>query len=149
VEAGTEIRLWGYLSRIAPQTVMKRQARAIERAFDADLAKEKDWQERSNLMNQREYEASEYWNALADFRSHRLVLRAQKYYLDTGELKWRTDQYANRFLDDAAQAKLNRVIIEERRKKWEFRIKAVGGVLGTLTGLVGAVIGLVAVWKKK
>jgi hypothetical protein len=70
-------------------------------------------------------------------------------YIDTSNLEWESDQYANHWLSDGAQSKLNRLVVEEKRKNWEFRLKVVGGVVGALTGLAGTLIGLVAIWRKK
>jgi hypothetical protein len=64
-------------------------------------------------------------------------------------LVWERDQYANHWLDDASQAKLNRIVVEEARKTWEFRLKIIGGIVGALTGLAGTLIGLIAIWRKK
>ena len=44
---------------------------------------------------------------------------------------------------------MNRIVVEEARKTWEFRLKIIGGIVGALTGLAGTLIGLVAIWRKK
>jgi hypothetical protein len=88
--------------------------------------------------------SSEYWNRLAALRSRKLVGYAEKLYISVDDLKWEKDQYGNYYLDRASQSKLYRAIVEERRRNWDFRIK----VIGALTGLIGTIIGLVAIWKK-
>lgn len=44
--------------------------------------------------------------------------------------------------------KLYCAIREDRRTTWEFRIKVITVDVTALTGLAGAAIGLVAIWKK-
>ena|SRR5437867_1707038 len=149
MEVPTKIRLLNCFRRIFPEWTMRRQALVIEHAFDSDLAKEKNYAARVDLTHQRDHEASEYWGALAEFRSRQLVNEAQKVYIPLDGMEWETDQYANRYLDSQSQSKLSKLVVEETRKTWEFRLKVIGGVIGALTGLVGTIIGLVAVWKKK
>jgi len=127
----------------------QRQALVIERAFDARMAKEKDLNVRANMASEREWEASEYWGALSEIRSHRLLARARKIYLAPEGMEWITDGFANRYLSDPSLSKLNKLVVEENRKTWEFRFKIIGVAVGALTGLVGTLIGLVAIWKKK
>jgi len=128
---------------------MRRQALVIEHAFDSDIANEKNLNARNNIASQRYYEASEYWGALAEYRTHRLLERARRLYILPGEGKWETDGYANRYLDDDSLAKVYQLVVEANRKTWDFRLKVVGVVIGSLTGLIGTLIGLVAIWKKK
>ena len=66
------------------------------------MAKAKDLNERANIANQREWEASEYWGALAEYRSKQLLARARKLYLVPDGMKWITDAYANYYLDDGS-----------------------------------------------
>jgi hypothetical protein len=77
---------------------VKQQALVIEHAFDSDLAKAKDGEARQNLIAQRDFEASEYWNALAALRSRKLADYAEKLYIPVDDLKWERDQYANYYL---------------------------------------------------
>jgi hypothetical protein len=149
VNTPTKIRLLNHLRYIFPVWTSQRQALVIERAFDSDLAQAKGWEERQAIAASRDSEAREFWNAAAAFRSRQLVNRAQKLYIDTSSLEWEEDQYANHWLKNAAQAKLNHVVVEETRKTWEFRLKLIGGFIGALTGLAGTIIGLIAIWKKK
>lgn len=145
MDVPTKIRLLKRLGQIAPEWSLKRQGLVIEHAFDPDLAAAgNNLEARQSIVMQRDFEAGECWNALAALRSRRLVDRAQKLYVSLDGLKWDTDQYANRFLDNPSEAKLYRAIREEQRRTWDFRIK----VIGALTGLIGTIIGLVAIWKR-
>ncbi len=124
---------------------VKQQALVIEHAFDSDLAKaEEDAEARQIVLAQRDFEAGKYWNELEALRSRKLVGYAEKLYISVDDLKWERDQYANFYLHRASQSKLYGAIVEERRRIWDFRIK----VIGALTGLIGTIIGLVAIWKK-
>jgi hypothetical protein len=144
-----KIRLLSQLKKIAPAWAMRRQALVVEHAFDSDMEKAKNFEARQVVASGRYHEASEYWGALAEFRTQQLLERARKLYIVPDGVEWITDGYANRYLDDASLSKLNKLVLEETRETWEFRLKVIGGVIGALTGLVGTVIGLVAVWKKK
>jgi hypothetical protein len=149
MDTPTKIRLLGHFRRVFPVWSLQRQALVIEQAFDSAYKAAGSWEERQGILQQRDYEASEYWNAVTAFRSRKLVNRAEKLYIDTSNLEWERDQYANHWLCDGAQSKLNRLVVEEERKAWEFRLKVIGGVVGALTGLAGTLIGLVAIWRKK
>jgi hypothetical protein len=145
MDVPAKIRLLNHVRKVVPMWALKQQALVIEHSFDSDLAKAKDDPEaRSGIIRQRDFEASEYWNSLAALRSRKLTDYAEKLYITVNDLKWERDQYANYYLDRPSQSKLYRSIVEERRRIWDFRIK----VIGALTGLIGTIIGLVAVWKK-
>jgi len=140
-----KVRLLSKVRRVFPLWAIERQALVIEHAFDSDLAKAKEDSElRQSIIAQRNFEAGEYWHELAEFRSRKLANRAQKLYIPLDGLQWTDDGYGHRYLDAASQSQIYRAIREEGRKNWEFRIK----VIGALTGLIGTIIGLVAVWKK-
>ncbi len=99
-------------------------------------------------MRDRAFEADEYRNALAELRSRQLVRRAQKHYVRLDGLVWDSDQYGNQYLSNATESQLYQAVKEERRKAWEFRLKIIGILTTALTGLVGTIIGLVAILKK-
>jgi hypothetical protein len=52
------------------------------------------------------------------------------------------------FLSPAAYANLRAAIRKERNEKWEFRLKVMSFLATTAIGLIGALIGLVSVFKK-
>jgi len=145
MDVPSKIRLLNRVRKVFPMWAVKQQALVIERAFDADLEKAKgDAEARQSIIVQRDFETGEYWDQLAALRSRKLTEYAEKLYITVDDLKWERDQYANYYLDKPSQSKLYRSIVEERRKIWDFRIK----VIGALTGLIGTIIGLVAIWKK-
>jgi hypothetical protein len=145
MDTPSKIRWLKRLGKLFPMWALKLQAIVIEHAFDSDLAKaENDWEARNQILAMREFEASEYWGALADIRSHHLANKARKMGVLPSGIKWHMDQYSNHFLDDETQSSLQRTIRDERRKDWDFYFKVVSIVVGTVTGLVGALIGLLA-----
>jgi hypothetical protein len=52
------------------------------------------------------------------------------------------------WLSDAGMAGVSKLIREERRKNVEWWVRTVGSVAGLLTGLLGALIGVIAFLKK-
>jgi len=90
--------------------------------------------------------------------SDELQYEAQKLYLPTPSLndeqKWDSDHSLHsptRFLTPEAMLELRSAIRKERTEQravieWWFKI--LGGAVGIITGLVGALIGLIAIWKK-
>lgn len=141
--APQKIRMLDRLRRIFPEWALQRQARVIEHAFDAEIAEakaKKDWEALQIIGSQRHAESAEYWDALAELRSQRLERKASKRGVSTEGVEWETGCYGNRYLTRASETKLRRTLIEDGRRDWEFRLK----IVGALTGLVGTLIGLVA-----
>lgn len=87
-----------------------------------------------------------------------LMYQAQRLYLPTPSLndqqKWDSDHalYSpTRYLTAEAMTELRATIRKERAERravLEWWLKVLGGAVGILTGLIGTVIGLVAIWKK-
>jgi hypothetical protein len=144
----TKLRLLHAARKICPEWAIERQAIFIEHAFDSDLAATKNGEARQEIIAQRDFEAGEYWEELAEFRTRKLVSRAQRLHIPLDDLKWRDGNHGNRYLDNASEYKLYSAIREDRRTTWELRIKIITVVVTALTGLAGAAIGLVAIWKK-
>lgn len=90
--------------------------------------------------------------------SDELQYEAQKLYLPTpalnDEQKWDSDHALNsptRFLTPEAMTELRSSIRKERAERravFEWWFKILGGAVGIITGLVGALIGLIAILKK-
>ena len=75
-----KIRVLNHLRGIFPQWTLRRQARVIEHAFDPEAAEakaKKDWEALQVIGSQCRDESGEYWDALAEFRSNRLVKKQQ------------------------------------------------------------------------
>jgi hypothetical protein len=90
--------------------------------------------------------------------SDELQYEAQKLYLPApalnDEQKWDSDHAImspTRFLTPEAMTELRSAIRKERAERravFEWWFKILGGAVGIITGLVGALIGLIAIWKK-
>ena len=145
----TKIRLLDRVRRIFPEWAIQRQAGVIERAFDSDLEKAKTNRvQRESIIDQCHFEVSEYVDALSSLRSVRLIKKAQSLYIPLDDLEWVSGNYGHHYLDGKSESRLSKIVVEESRKALEFRLKIASGIIGLLTGLVGATIGLVAVLKK-
>jgi hypothetical protein len=119
----------------------------IYRAFDAELAKAKadgKRDELGGLEQQRYWEISEYEDKILAIRSRKLMADANDLYVYIPDLQWETGNYGDRYLERASASKLYLAVKEQKDKVREYRLK----LAGACTGLIGALIGLIAVWKK-
>lgn len=119
----------------------------IYHAFDADLAKakaSKDTNEYHSLLNQQGFEVAEYLQKLRSIRSRRLLMEAERLYIHIPDLKWEDGAYGEHYLDAASQSKLYYAVKEQKDKIREYRLK----LATPITGIIGALIGLIAIWKK-
>jgi hypothetical protein len=149
ISVPAKIRVLDRVRRIFPEWAIRRQAGVIERAFASDLKKAKNNHvERENIISQLQFEVSEYTDALSSRRSARLIKKAQRLYIPFDDLEWVSGNFGHRYLDGKSESRLSKIVLEESRKALEFRLKIAGGIISLLTGLVGAIIGLVAVLKK-
>ena len=138
-----KIRVLNRFRGIFPQWTLRRQVRVIEHTFDSEIAeakRQKDWDGVQAIEGNASDECAEYWDALAELRSERLVKKASKRGILTEGLEWQIGNYGERYLTHTSETKLRRAVIDDVRKDWEFRLK----IIGALTGLVGALIGLAA-----
>lgn len=143
----TKLRLIGYLDRICPIRALKLKSRVIYRAFDAQLASAKangKGDELGSLEQQRHWEVSEYEDKILAIRSRKLMEDADDLYVYIPDLQWESGNYGDRYLDRASASKLYLAVKEQRDKIREYRLK----LAGACTGIIGALIGLIAVWKK-
>jgi len=147
METRTKLHVLAYVERLFPIWALKRQAGVIYRAFDADLAKaraNKNAGELDSLEQQRHWETSEYEDKILSIKSRRLVAAAEGLYLYIPDLQWEQGNYGDRYLDRASLSKLYHAVKEQKDKNREYRLK----LAGAITGIIGALIGLIAVWKK-
>jgi len=139
-----KLKLLGYLKKVFPIWALGLQAGVVERAFNPELAKTKTLEGRRKVMSRRDWETSEFDAEIEELWSLRLLKKARKLYIPLEGLKWQETPWGNRVLSYETQSALYRAIQNERRGRWEFWLK----VLTSLTGLAGALIGLVAILKK-
>ena len=142
-----KLRLLGYAERIFPICALKGQARVIYRAFDTDLAKakaSKNTDEFDSLEQQRHWETSEYEDRILAIQSRRLVADAERLYVYISDLQWERGNYGDRYLDRVSISELYHAVKKQKDEIREYRLK----LAGAITGIIGALIGLIAVWKK-
>ena|SRR2546427_4299966 len=153
--------LWG----VRLQTLMKlrkirRELRKSDRQYYRTLRKSgKKQEECTGETWYLDWMIDNIWSEAQERKaiSDELEYQAQKLYLPTPSLDneedWDTD-HANpptRFLTAKAMSELRSAIRKERAERRaviEWWLKALGGLIGVVTGLVGALIGLFAIWKK-
>ena len=73
-----------------------------------------------------------------------LIAKARRLYVPLDDLIWETGHFGQRFLTPASEAKLFNALKVARRDNWELWVK----IILALSGLVGALTGMLAVWKK-
>jgi hypothetical protein len=139
-----KILILNCMKKVCPEWALILQAKAVERAFDADISKAKSEKERDNLTSRCQYDVEPFYGALDALRSRRLFRKAQKLHIATEDLKWQEDEWGHSSISNASQSKLARSIKEDERATWEFRFK----IIASLIGLIGALIGLIAILKK-
>jgi hypothetical protein len=143
-----KLRLLGFFQPVFPLWVLKRQAEVVHHAFAADLAEakaKKDTEGYEHLRGQQQFETTEYLDELRAIQSGRLLMEAQNLYIYVPDLKWEHGPYGHMYLDRESESKLYHAVKEQKYKMREYRLK----LASAITGIIGALIGLVAVWKKK
>ena len=146
-------RLLAVGERLFPLRTLRWELRQFDRTYRKAIREAEGASAKRDLEEQAQFEVQEITGAIDEIRSHRALRQAADEFIDCGSLMteddWVHGSFGNRFLKEKTLAAVNRSVRDAKRAKWEFRIKVIGGVIGTLTGLVGAAIGLVAVWKRK
>jgi hypothetical protein len=143
----SKIRLYGYLDRLFPIWALKRQARVIYQAFEADLAKAKaggKTDEYESLWHDQHFETREYEDKILSIQSHSLQADAKSLFIYIPDLQWERGNYGDRYLDTASLSKLHHAVKEVKNNIREYRLK----LAAALTGVIGVLIGLIAIWKK-
>jgi hypothetical protein len=146
-------RLLAIGERLFPLWTLRWELRQFDRTYRKAIREAEGRSAKRDLEEQAQFEVQEITGEIDEIRTHRALRQAANEFIDCGPLMteddWVQGSFGNRFLNEKALAAINRSVRDAKRAKWEFRVKIIGGVIGTLTGLVGAAIGLVAVWKKK
>jgi len=118
---------------------LERRARAIE----ADLAKARAIKD-SERVDRLRVELLEYSDEIKLRRSRTLLREAERFYIHIPDLQWERGTFVDRYLTEASESKLYYAIKEQKDKNREYRLK----LAGALIGIIGALIGLIAIWKK-
>jgi hypothetical protein len=101
-------------------------------------------QVRNDIEQQRYWEVCQYEDRIASIRSRRLVAEAENFFIYLPDLICDQGNYGDRYLDKASISRLFHAVKEQKDKNRDYRLK----MAGALTGIIDALIGLLAIWKK-
>jgi hypothetical protein len=135
------VRFWG---RLFPIPALKMEARIVSDAHDATLKAAKTKQDREVIEFQLQDDACEYADAIASIQSRKLAAQAEDLFVYLTDLKWEQGNYAERYLDRASLSRLFHAVKEQKDKNRDYRLR----MAGALTGIIGALIGLLAILRK-
>jgi hypothetical protein len=140
----TKLRTFQFLQRFFPIWALKRQSSIVSHAFEADLKQARNRTEREELEYQRYFELGEYDEAIQTIHSKRLTAEARELFVFVPDLKWEQGQWGGRFLNEESLSKLHYAVKAQKDIIRDYRIR----FASVLTGIIGALIGLLAIWKK-
>jgi hypothetical protein len=124
----------------------------LHREFERDRELAKTQEEKESLWEQERFEASEYHGRREMILTRHLLAKARTFHLSLEDLPgpsgqdshWETGDLGHRYLSNRSYAALHRAIWQAQKEYWELWLK----IIGAVTGLVGASIGLLALLKK-
>lgn len=140
----TKLRFFNFLQRFFPIWALRRQSNIVSRAFEADLARANNSEERERLEYEQYSELSEYDEAIQAIHTKRLLADARQLFVHVPDLKWETGKWGSRYLDEESLAKLYQAVKAQKDVSRDYRIR----FISALTGIIGALIGLLAIWKR-
>ncbi len=140
----TKLRVFQFLQRLFPVWALKKQSSIVSRAFEIDLKHARNSDDRERLEYERYFELSEYDEAIQTIHSRRLMAGARELFIYIPDLKWEEGKWGGRFLDEESLSKLHHAVKAQKDSIRENQIK----IATALIGIIGALIGLLAVWKK-
>jgi hypothetical protein len=130
----------------------------IERAYDQDRREAKKENKSSEVLyrmgEDEHHEKRLYFEEIDQIKSQMLCAQANR--LDVpipqGDHSWyQSNIIGGRALTAEGFAELRAAVRKEQNERWsywELRLKVLGAILTATTGVAGALIGLVAIWKK-
>ena len=140
----TKLRPFQFLQRFFPVWALRRQSKIVSRAFETDLETARNSEEREQVEYQKYFELSEYDEAIQTIHSKRLMSEARELFIFVPDLKWEEGRWGGRFLNEESLSRLHQVVKAQKDSIRDYRIK----FATVLTGIIGALIGLIAVWRK-
>jgi hypothetical protein len=138
------LRLLDYVKKVFPVWALTRQINIVDHSFDAEESRAKTQVERDEISYRRQFEVGEYVSELDELRSWKLLRKARSLYIPVEDLTWQDGGRRRRALTYESESRLYHSVQEEIRKRWDFRFKFVS----LLIGLIGALIGMIAILKK-
>ena len=122
---------------------LERQVRAIE----VDLAKaraSKD-SERVDSLRVALLECSDERKSM---QSQKLLREAERLYIHIPDLEYERGTFVDSYLSETSQSKLYYAVKEQKDKNREYLLRLAALVIPAIVGIIGALTGLIAVWKK-
>jgi hypothetical protein len=142
-----KIRILERWKKLFPIATLTRQSSLVYRSFEIEIAdaRAKGNSVKADSLDQdRHFELQEYEEGISAIRTRRLLAKSRRLYLYLPDLKWERGAFGHSFLEAESLSKLYHSVREESSKRAELRLK----LIGALTGIIGALIGLAAVLKK-
>lgn len=142
-----KIRLLEHWKKLFPIATLKWQSSLVYHSFENEIAEaraEGNSSKVDSLDQERHFELQEYEDGISAIRTRRLLAKSRRLYLYLPDLKWERGAFGHSFLEAGSLSKLYNSIREESSSRAELRVK----LIGALTGIIGALIGLAAVLKK-
>lgn len=140
----TKLRFFNFLQRYFPVWSLRKQSRIVSRAFEEDLRIAKTYDDRERLEFEKYSELSEYDEAIQSIHTKRLLTDARELFVFVPDLKWETGQWGNRYLNEESLSRLHQAVNAQKDSIRDYRIR----FASALTGIIGALIGLLAILKK-
>ena len=140
----TKLRFFSFFQRYFSIWALREQSKIVSHAFEADLSRTNTSEERERLEYERYFELSEYDEAIQAIHSKRLMADARELFVFVPDLKWETGQWGSRYLNEESLARLHQAVKTQKDSIRDYRIR----FASVLTGIIGALIGLLAIWKK-
>jgi hypothetical protein len=116
----------------------------VAHAFEHDLKHAQNSEERERIETGKYFELSEYDEAIQTIHTRRLMAQARDLFIFVPDLTWDDGRWGGRFLNEESLSKLHLAVKAQKDSIRDFRIRYASAI----TGIIGALIGLLAVWKK-
>lgn len=141
------------MERVLPVWSRQRQIDIVSEAYSREIAqlKKTDREAADSLSYDGRFEETQRTDELYEFQSRWLYKKARHLYIDVPDVVWENGEYGGRFLPVAERIKLHIAVREQLDKRRDFYIKVAGVLISfvaVLTGMIGAVIGVLAFLKK-
>jgi len=143
---------WNPLERLFPVWYCNHWLAWLHREFERDRELAKTKEEYQALWLHERFESGKRHDQRELILTHRLLAKARNFHLSLQDLPvpsnqeshWKEGEFGHNYLSDRSYAALHRAIWQARKEYWDLWLK----IIGAVTGLVGASIGLLALLKK-
>lgn len=86
---------------------------------------------------------------LRSMQSRSLQREAERLYIHIPDLEWERGMFVDRYRSETSKSKLYYAVKEQKDKNREYHLRLAAVVIPAIVGIIGALTGLIAVWKKK